>query len=400
MRKNAAIYLAVILIVLCSSTYAIEVDEFGTVDIHGFISQGYLQSDENNFFANTKDGSFELKDVGVSFSTDITSRLRIGVQIMAYEMGDFGSDKLHINWANGDYNFEEWLGIKAGKMKLHHGLYNTGRDADFLRTSILLPQSVYNEAWRSTVSGISGFEAYGTIDTRLPGRFSYNVQVGKVDIGLDSGVAMTTKEELLEKGIVYDPNDIDHDKAFVGRLNYLTPIPGLNLNATIWSVDFKMTGTASQINGTELPGVQEYKTESDSITTSLEYSYNDFLFVTEYSLTKYKFDLETFQESKLETEGYYASLAYRFTDWFETGAYYSVYYPNKDHKDGSTFTPDHSGWLKDSCLSLRFDIMDNWVLKLEGHMMNGTAVMMNSNNPPDQKEEDWLLFGTKMTFSF
>jgi hypothetical protein len=101
-------------------------------------------------------------------------------------------------------------------------------------------------------------------------------------------------------------------------------------------------------------------------------------------------------EEDLETEGYYASMAYRFTDWFETGIYYAEYDPNTE--SGAAFTPDHSGWLKDICLSTRIDVMDNWVIKFEGHAMNGTAVLMSSNNT--DKKEDWMMFGTKVTFSF
>lgn len=401
MKKITAIlFLGFMIAVYSSSAFAVEFDEFGSINIHAYVSQGYLKSNENNLFANTKNGSYALKDAGISFSSDISSRLRMGIQMMVYEMGEFGSDKFTINWANGDYNVDEWFGIKVGKMKLHHGLYNTGRDADFLRTSILLPQSVYNEAWRSTISGISGFETYGTVDVGMMGSFIYNAQVGKVDLDLDSGVATTTKEELLEQGIVYEPDDVDHDKTFVGRLLWETPVPGLDLNVTMYNVAFEMSGSASTITGTPL-NVGSYETDATAITGSVEYSIGDLLLVTEYSLSKYEFSLPPlFSESELETEGYYGSAAYRFTDWLEVGSYYSVYYANKDDKDGKSFTIDHSAWLKDACLSFRFDIMDNWVLKLEGHMMNGTAVMMNGNNPDNEKKEDWALFGTKMTFSF
>ena len=379
---------------------AIEIDEPGGVDIHGFISQGYLQSNSNHFFADTGDGSFDLKDMGLSFSADISGRLRAGMQIMAYEMGEFGGDNIHINWANGDYSFNENIGMKIGKMKLHHGLYNTGRDGDFLRTSILLPQSIYNEAWRSTIAGISGVELYGSVGGGDIGKFTYNVQVGKVAIDLDSGVATTTKEELLEKSIVYDPADIDPETAYVGRFLWDTPVSGLSVSTTLWTVDFTMKGTA------EVPvyGVMEnleYHTKAKSFTGSVEYAYEDLLLVSEYSINKYDFSLKPlFSDVRLDTEGYYLSASYRNTDWMETGFYYSVYYANKDDKDGKSFTVDHSAWLKDSCISLRFDIMDNWVFKVEGHLMDGTAVMMNGNNPDNKKKEDWFLFGSKMTFSF
>ncbi|GAB6094959.1 hypothetical protein JCM14469_12110 [Desulfatiferula olefinivorans] len=391
--------LMVITCLISASAWAIEIDgpEPGGIHIHGFISQGYLQSTDNQFFADTEDGSFEMKETGISFSTDIRGNIRVGIQIMAYEMGEFGDESIHINWANGDYAFNEWVGVKIGKMKLHHGLYNTGRDADFLRTSILLPQSIYNEAWRSTIAGISGLELYSSLGSSSLGRLSTNVQVGKVDIALDSGVATTTKEQLLESGITYEPDDIDQETALVGRLLWETPISGLSLNTTFWTVDLSMTGMAQGIGTSPL----EYTTRAQSLTGSLEYAYGNFLLVSEYSLNKYDFSLESiFSDQKLDTEGYYTSLAYRFNNLLEVGGYYSVYYADKDDKNGSGFAVDHSAWLKDVCLSMRFDLLDNWVLKLEGHSMNGTAVMMNGNNPDDRKKEDWMLFGAKATFSF
>lgn len=394
--------------VVVEKAFAIEIDDPDGVDIHGFISQGYLQSDANNFFADTKNGSFDLKDMGLSFSADVSERLRAGIQIIAYEMGEFGGDDIHINWANGDYSFNEYIGMKVGKMKLNHGLYNSTRDGDFLRASILLPQSIYNEAWRSTVAGISGFEVYGSVGVGGgdAGRLTYNVQVGKVGIDLDSGVATTTKEELLEKYIQYEPVDVDTETAYTLRLLWDTPVSGLSFNTTIWSVDLSMTGTAVMPNPS-VPGTyitledREYKTKAQSITGSVEYAYEDFLFVSEYSLNSYDFSLESvFSEKKLDTEGYYLSASYRNTDWMETGLYYSVYYANKDDKHGDTFAVDHSAWLKDACLSMRFDLQDNWVFKLEGHLMDGTAVMMNGNNPDSDKDQNWYLLGAKMTFSF
>lgn len=402
MLKRLAPLVGISLVVLLTtSAWAIEFDEPEGIDIRGYVSQGYLISSSNNFFANTDGGSFELKDTALSFSTDISNRIRIGVQIAAFEMGEFGGDNIMINWANADYAVNDWVGMKIGKMKLYHGLYNTGRDADFLRTSILLPQSIYNEAWRSTVAGISGFELYTSIGGGDWGRLTMNGQVGKVNVELDSGVATTTKEQLLENGITYIPDDVDQDKAFVGRLLWETPIPGLSLNSTFWAVDVNMTGTAMVPDPTPL----EYTTKAQSLTGSLEYSYNNFLLVCEYSLNNYEFSLPPiFSDRKLDTEGYYTSLAYRFTNWFETGYYYSVYYPDKDDKSGNGFVGKglkaYSAWLKDSCLSLRFDVLDNWVVKLEGHLMNGTAVMMNGNNPENQKKEDWTLFAAKATFSF
>jgi hypothetical protein len=99
------------------------------------------------------------------------------------------------------------------------------------------------------------------------------------------------------------------------------------------------------------------------------------------------------------------------------GVYYSEYYRNKDDKDGKkrfeSFgsdplkEPKHRSWLKDGCLTARFDINENWVLKLEGHILNGTAVIYGEDNPVNEYdptepryEEDWFLGAAKITYSF
>ena len=104
--------------------------------------------------------------------------------------------------------------------------------------------------------------------------------------------------------------------------------------------------------------------------------------------------------------GFYGSATYRFSDLFQAGAYYSEYYPDLGDKDGKGYEklygyPASNGWLKDTAFSLRFDLNTNWIAKIEGHKMNGTAVMFRSDqvNPYDVVE-DWYLGAAKLTFSF
>ena len=113
------------LLLFCTSLYAGEV---GEIDIHGFISQGYLKSSENNFLAESKDGTFQFNEMGINFATWMTSDLSLGVQFFASDIGDFGNDEITIDWAYADYRFKPYLGIRAGKIKLPSYLYNETRD--------------------------------------------------------------------------------------------------------------------------------------------------------------------------------------------------------------------------------------------------------------------------------
>jgi hypothetical protein len=251
---------------------------------------------------------------------------------------------------------------------------------------------------------VSGVEVYGSAGGGELGRLTYNAQAGQVDIHTDSGVAVTTVEKLFESGINYDLTSVDSKTIYSGHLLWDTPVPGLSLNTTYWTVALSMKGTAT-VPGLPVIESAVYDTKANSMTSSIEYSYENLLLVTEYSLCKYDFSLPPlFSNKKLDTEGYYVGASYRFKDWLESEMYYSVYYPDKDDKTGAnintSITPRYSAWLKDTCLAFRFDITDNWVFKLESHLMDGTAVMRHENNPNASMKQNWALFGAKMTFSF
>jgi hypothetical protein len=126
------------------------------IDIHGFISQGFLKSDRNNFYAKTQDGTFQFDEFGLTFGVDLTDRLRGGIQLLARDLGEIGNNKVEIDWAHLDYRWRDWLGLRAGKIKVPYGFYNETRDLDMLRTSIFLPSSLYAEDIRDAYNAIQG----------------------------------------------------------------------------------------------------------------------------------------------------------------------------------------------------------------------------------------------------
>jgi hypothetical protein len=130
------------------------------VDIHGYLSQGFMYSNRNNFLADTEKGTFQFNELGINFAADLTDRLRLGIQLAARDLGDIGNDQVMIDWAYADYRWQDWLGIRAGRIKVPVGLYNTSRDIDLLRTFILLPQGIYNESFRDLLTSMKGISAY------------------------------------------------------------------------------------------------------------------------------------------------------------------------------------------------------------------------------------------------
>src|SRR6202011_4948077 len=74
------------------------------VQIHGFLSQGYLYSDVNNYLTmRTNGGSFAMTDGGLNASVQVTDKFRVGAQVFDRNVGALGKWRPSLDWAVADY---------------------------------------------------------------------------------------------------------------------------------------------------------------------------------------------------------------------------------------------------------------------------------------------------------
>jgi len=411
MKKIFIYFVTALFVAFGVNTHAMEVDLLGGVDIHGFVSQGYMQSQDNNYLANdSSDGTFAFNEIGINFSKQLTDQLRIGLQLFSRDLGAIGNNDIVLDWAFADYRWKDWLGVRAGKIKLPNGLYNETRDLDMLRTSIFLPQGVYSELERASRVSINGLGIYGSIPINALGSLSYYLLGGTFEISGDDDNGVVRQSNSYD--IIKVSGDFDVGDNYIGALEWQTPLDGLLLKITYnrseyefpsETVDPSIGVPAGTVITTEIPKQQE-------VVYSIEYTWNNLLLASEYMSrrihNKVVIDMLglTVLDDITKMQGYYFSASYRFNDWFEAGAYYSKFYPDADDKDGSdgvadgTYMYDYQGWLEDIALSLRFDINEYWICKVEGHLMDGAAYCLALDN--DDFEEDWYMFAAKLTFSF
>src|SRR5687768_12707910 len=59
------------------------------IQFGGSLSQGYLKSTENNYPVDTKDGTFEFREMAVNASTTVGTHLRLGAQVFAQTLGKY-----------------------------------------------------------------------------------------------------------------------------------------------------------------------------------------------------------------------------------------------------------------------------------------------------------------------
>lgn len=395
------------------STTAGAMDAAG-VEIHGFASQGFIQTSKDNNFpvSNSGRGSFNFNDFAVNFSKEVSPGLRVGLQLLAMDRGSYGKDKVTLDWAFGDYRVHDWVGFRAGKIKMPLGLYNESRDNDALRTFIFLPQNEYYDYERDSVNATTGGSIYGSIAMGTAGSLNYQVQLGTTPIPVDGASARNYSAFVSTVEAPLTATDISSGTAVVHHLEWETPVEGLR--ATFSGLHTSFSGTATGIftdpnNGNQTPVNADWKFDAlHRYIYGIEYTYHDLVLAAEYQMDDYTVIadyknplLENFT-SKQAADGWYVSATYRCTDWLELGGYYSEIYADRNHRDGSTFADLGVGapwqtWQREAVLALRFDPIRNLVLKVEGHLIDGTWNMSEST---DASKRNWFLFATKATVSF
>ena len=367
------------------------------IEIHAFASTGYIVSDKYNYLAESKDGTFEFNEAGVNFGASISEDMQVGMQLYSYDLGDVGNNTIKLDWAFIDYSWKEPLGLRLGKFKTPFALYSAILDYDMLYTQTILPQGIYNIYLRESIKSTQGINLYGKINMGIAGIFDYNVYTGAVSIDDNGSFAkhLSGENGLLKNGKA--------ENIMGGRIKWNTAIKDLILVASYLQADLTY-----ELN---ISGVKtEIETPKSALKVlSAEYSIGDFNASFEYQITTgnifTKVDMTNIglpviskTENDYDIDTYYGKISYRFSKWFETGIYYSIY--NEERIDGSINYPDYEEWQKDLAVCFRFDINDFWLMKFEIHHVKGVAQVIEHLQPEDYKGENWTAFAYKTTFNF
>jgi hypothetical protein len=414
MKKTTIITGLLLLTLVPGSLFAYEL---GKLQINGFVSQGYLDSSDNNFLdPKSKDGTFRISEVGLTFNAPLTEKLHIGTQALYRILGedeDFG-----IDWAYGDYRFTDWFGMRAGKIKLPIGLYNETRDSDFLRPMVFLPQSVYDEMQRSFLVAGLGASIYGNIPTKSIGDFDYQLFYGQIDVDeditlVDQGLNIEGMDSIVKgySGGMAGVDDFDYepDYTFAASLVYNTALDGLRLGGTYFKSKGKFNTSINDPLGI-FEG--EYGVTNFDIDANYDHMY---VLSAEYVLPLVTFSAEYMQRDNdvkatgiaalpgignrynfvtTTSEGWYvmATVQVPPVPGLSVTALYDEFYLDKNDKNDGNFR-------KDFGIGTRYDINKNWLVKAEWHSIDGKAMNVDLVND-DPVEEDWSYFTVKTTFNF
>jgi hypothetical protein len=360
-------------------------EEPSPTQLHAFVSQGVIKTTDNNYLAQSERGSFEMAEVGINVTRVLTDRLRVGLQLFARDLGPLGNYGAKFDWFYLDYRLTDWLGVRAGRVKLPFGLYNEINDVDAARVPILLPQAVYSTRNRDFLLAQTGLELYGYLALGAGGGLDYRLYGGTVFV------------ELSESAFVA-PTDVQVPYIFGGRVMWETPLDGLRVGGSVQALRLDFNGLLAPAPGApRVPVVARLPVVLWA--ASAEYALQDLLLATEYSRWRVEVESMTMgYESRVRyQERCYVMGSYRVAPWFTPGAYISAFYPNVDVREG------RQSYQHDFAATLRFDVNSHWLVKLEGHFMHGTADLdstLNGGAPLATLSENWGLFLAKMTAYF
>ncbi|HEX6275080.1 MAG TPA: hypothetical protein VFZ53_18695 [Polyangiaceae bacterium] len=360
------------------------------------MSQGAFKTSGNNYLArDSEHGSFEFSEAGLNFTKALGDDFRIGLQLFARDVGPIGDYKPQLDWYYLDYRATDWLGLRAGRLKLPLGLYNETSDVDSARVPVLLPQSLYPIQSRDYYLAQTGGEVYGLVELGAAGALDYRAYGGTIFIDVPAYSAIGTTA-------------VSIPYLYGGRVLWRTPLYGLQagVSAQRLRLDVHYTPNRDVLATYPMPlpadfdGNVELRAPITLFIASLEAAVDELLVSAEYMRQWARVESsfpEVYEPTTTTSEGFYVMASYHVTSWFTPGAYYSIRYPNVDDRHG------RDAYQHDLALSFRYDLTDNWLLKLEGHFMSGTAALdpsLNDGTSRDELQRDWGAFFAKTTAYF
>ncbi|MGX2030542.1 MULTISPECIES: porin family protein [Methylocaldum] len=384
----------VVSLIFCSCHNAFA-DWKDTFQYHGFISQNFVLTSENNFYGDSKDGSLDFTEAGFNVSLRPLSRLGLAAQVLYRRAGELEDEEVRLDYGVLDFTAFETAeiraGLRLGRVKNPLGLYNETRDVAFTRPSIFLPQSIYFDRTRNFALSSDGGQAYGEYESPI-GAFSLRMNVGVPTVDKSLEASMLGRNR---------PGEFNGNLSYLGQLLY-----------EYQSGLIRLAFTAASARAGYDSGQNDFFSNGDvrfqPYVFSAQYNGERLSLTGEYALrnTRLKHFGPLLPNTAATGESYYVQGTYRLTDEIEMMVRYDVLYQDINDRYGEKYEqrtgrPGSSRFAKDWTVGLRWDITPNWMARAEYHRVHGTGWLADTENPDPQKlDPDWDLFALELSFRF
>ncbi len=368
------------------------------LQIHGFASQSYITTSDNDVFGNSdKGGSFGFTELGLNASLRPLPRLQISAQMLSRRAGKGNTLTPRLDYAFLDYRIfsqeVHQFGIRIGRLKNPFGFYNDTRDVAFTRPSILLPQSIYFDRTRNLGLSSDQVQFYG--ETSLPniGNFSFQFGINR---------PIVDDRDTILSLVPGGPGKLSPDVSLIGRGLYESSNKQFRLAISgIWlNIDY---------DPAEKDPLSSGSIKFSPIYISAQYNAERWSLTSEYALRHFKFKNfghPGFDSLDFYGESFYFQGTYRFYPKWEAVLRYDLLFTDRKDRKGKrnaalTGNPAHSRFAKDLTVGLRWNISPELMLRAEYHRINGTAWLSKLDNPvPSDTKRHWNLFAVQASFRF
>jgi len=352
------------------------------LQFHGFATQGFLYSSHNNYLTlKSNEGSLQWTEGAFSVVDVLSDKLRVGLQIHMYDMGQFGPNVL-IDWASGDYKFDDRLGFRAGKVKVPFGLYNDSQDVDSLFLWVLLPQSLYPDDNRDYDLAELGGQVYGGLDLgRKAGRILYAGHLGNNALDASGGYM----RNLASLGLTFPSPP--SGRVYGGDLRWQTPIEGLEVGAS--AANYSLDGTGPE-GSFHMPG-------SISLVYYAQWNRGKLHLAGEYYRDPLSLSFNTLAGPLFlpqDDRAWYPMIRYDLTKKLQVGSYYSY----AVNKAADTSSPEN--YSRDWVVSGRYNFNSYFYGKLEGHFLHGTLLGYYQDTNPNGLQPSTSMLAARVGFAF
>ena len=365
-----------------------------SIQIHGFLSQGFVHTSDNNFYGHSDDSiSTDFRELGINGSWRALPELQLALQVTYRDAGQSDEKGLRIDYGLVDYTFytSEILsfGVKAGRVPTPYGLYNDTRDVARTRPSILLPQSIYFDVNRNlAISGDGGY-FYG----------EYRSDFGDFSL-IAEGHVPRTDDPSFKYGIVGDfPGEMEGNASWLTQLNYEWQNGRVRLGIGLGQFNSQYQPDENTFN------FDAGKVQSTPLILSAQYNAENWSFTSEYVLRNSQVSgFGLFPDSETTGESFYFQGTYQLTAYLEALLRYDYLVNDRNDRDGSDYAAEtgrqaHSNFAKDWTIGLRAEVLPRFLISAEYHRVNGTAWVAQQENP-NGTTQHWDLFLMMLSYDF
>jgi phosphate-selective porin len=365
----------------------------GIFQVHGFLSQAYVKTTDNQFFGDSEDGSFDFRELGINASYRLSPQILIAAQVLSRRAGEMYDGSLDLDYAHFDYTVHidegDRIGIMLGRSKNPFGFYNDTRDVAATRPGIFMPQAIYWDRVRNMVLSSDGGQLYGETQS---GNHFFELRLIVGETPIDENV----KNTYLKPS--FNPKMDNDGLTLGGRLLYEWDGGRFRLaySSAALTVDAE----------TDLFPPGEIKIDYQVL--SAQYNTGPWSWTLEY--VEEPIDYRDFngmlELADSTVDGYYLQGTYRLhADWEVFARYEESHYDKHDKKGIKSSTklgpPAHDYFSELWTLGVLWEPTENLMLRAEFSQIEGTIFLSNlEKSSHEDSVRDWNLFSLLISYSF